>query len=120
MRSRYSAYVVKDGAYLIKTWHQKYRPDEFKLEQNLHWLMLDVLDTLSADNQATVEFEARFLTEGLVNGLHEVSQFIFEDGQWLYTSGEVKALTFKPWRPGRNESCPCGSQRKFKRCCLQD
>lgn len=25
----------------------------------------------------------------------------------------------KPPKVGRNESCPCGSGRKFKRCCLK-
>jgi uncharacterized protein YecA (UPF0149 family) len=43
---------------------------------------------------------------------------------WLKSSGELAALT--AWLaaqpkseelPGRNEPCPCGSGRKFKKCC---
>ena len=30
-----------------------------------------------------------------------------------------KQMTRKPPRVGRNESCPCGSGKKFKKCCLE-
>ncbi len=29
-----------------------------------------------------------------------------------------RQLTRKPPRVGRNELCPCGSGKKFKKCCL--
>ena len=119
MRSRYSAYVLKDEAYLKKTWHEEYRPDDLSLENNIHWLRLKVLDSASTGSEASVEFEALYLTDGMVNALHENSHFMCVNGEWLYTTGEMKALTFKPWKPGRNESCPCGSQLIFKRCCQQ-
>jgi uncharacterized protein YecA (UPF0149 family) len=31
----------------------------------------------------------------------------------------AKQLNRKPPRVGRNELCPCGSGKKFKRCCFQ-
>jgi len=37
----------------------------------------------------------------------------------LYTDGEMLAPSFTPWKPARNEACPCGSGKKFKRCCAQ-
>lgn len=116
MRSRYSAYALKEAAYLKLTWHQQYRPGDLSLD-NIQWLKLDVLETTSSGSEASVEFEARFLTDGLVNAIHEKSHFICINGQWLYTTGDIKELTFKPWKPARNEPCPCGSQLKFKRCC---
>ncbi|MCP4470781.1 MAG: hypothetical protein GY815_08865 [Gammaproteobacteria bacterium] len=52
--------------------------------------------------------------------MHERSDFGFRQGRWFYTSGEQLAASFVPWKPGRNRDCPCGSGRKFKRCCAND
>ena len=64
-----------------------------------------------------VEFEASLLRDGEVSGMRERSDFVFQQGRWFYTSGEQLAASFAPWKPGRNRDCPCGSGRKFKRCC---
>lgn len=37
---------------------------------------------------------------------------------WLAEDDEVKPLRPKP-RAGRNDSCPCGSGKKYKNCCLR-
>jgi uncharacterized protein YecA (UPF0149 family) len=31
----------------------------------------------------------------------------------------TEAVTETPGKAGRNDPCPCGSGRKFKKCCLQ-
>ena len=64
-----------------------------------------------------VEFEARLLVDGRVEAMHENSNFVRQQGRWLYTDGETLAPSLAPWKPGRNEPCPCGSGKKFKRCC---
>ena len=117
MRSRYSAYVLCDNDYLNKTWHPDYRPADLKLEPNLCWINLNVIGSSATADQATVEFEASFVMNGRVESLHEKSDFLKVDGQWLYTTGEMLPATHQPWKPGRNELCPCGSGKKFKRCC---
>ena len=51
---------------------------------------------------------------------HEVSLFRKIDGTWLYSGGkEVGPAQFKRDAPkkGRNELCPCGSGKKYKKCC---
>ncbi len=117
MRSRYSAYVLGKTDYLVQTWHPDYRPTELKLDQALQWIGLQIMQTEETADTATVEFEARLLAHGKVDALHEMSRFVREAGRWLYTDGEMLPASFAAWKPGRNENCPCGSGRKFKRCC---
>ena len=117
MRSRYSAYVLNDVEYLNETWHPDYRPAALQPERGIRWLRLDVIAFCEQGYEATVEFEALFLVDGRVDTLHESSRFVFEQGRWLYTSGEMMEPTRKPFQPARNTSCPCASGLKFKRCC---
>jgi SEC-C motif-containing protein len=120
MRSRYSAYALDDLDYLTETWHPDFRPAELSSDRRIRWLDLDIIATEVQDRRATVEFEARMLVLGQVEAMHERSEFVVSGGRWLYTSGELMASRFAPWKPGRNETCPCGSGRKFKRCCAVD
>ena len=118
MRSRYTAYGLRDRDYLLATWQQAYRPSWLALDEAIRWLDLTILDAPAAvGNVASVEFEAKLMLAGRVEAMHEISQFVFEQGRWFYTHGEMLAPSFSSWVPGRNEPCPCGSGRKFKRCC---
>ncbi len=117
MRSRYSAYVLGNSDYLAQTWQRDYRPAELQLEQAVRWIGLQVLHSEEVADTATVEFEARLLAHGKVDALHENSRFVREQGCWWYTDGEMLPASFTAWKPGRNQSCPCGSGKKFKRCC---
>ena len=117
MRSRYSAYVLRDRDYLEKTWHSKHRPQDLTLDDAIGWIGLQIIDFQQHADQATVEFEARLLVAGKVDAMHENSRFVKLQGCWLYTSGDMLLPTFQSWSPGRNETCPCGSGKKFKRCC---
>jgi SEC-C motif-containing protein len=117
MRSRFSAYVLNNLGYINETWHPRFRPVELQLDDTIKWLKLDIISSNETADQAEVEFEATLLESGRVDAIHEKSQFVQERGRWLYTSGEMKAPSFSCWNPGRNETCPCGSGKKFKRCC---
>ena len=119
MRSRYSAYVLGDRDYLVNTWHARFRPSELSMEEEFVWIGLEVLDYEQKDKEAKVEFEARLIAANKVSAVHERSSFVLEREQWLYTSGEILVPSFQPWKPGRNENCPCGSGKKFKRCCAR-
>lgn len=91
MRSRYSAFVLKDRAYLLATWHPEHRPDDLDLSaDDTHWLGLEVRKHTPLDAQnATVEFVARYRIAGRGHRLHELSRFIKVDGRWVYIDGEV-------------------------------
>jgi len=91
MRSRYSAYVLSLEPYLLASWHASTRPDslDFSDAGKTKWLGLEIKrHTVIDANHAQVEFVARYKTGGQsAVRLHEVSDFIFEQGRWFYLSG---------------------------------
>lgn len=94
MRSRYSAYVLRDEAYLLATWHPDTRPASLRLavqQPAPSWLGLSVKAVQQRDaDHATVEFVARFrIGGGRAQRLHERSRFVREDGRWYYVDGDI-------------------------------
>ena len=90
MRSRYSAYVQRDTAYLLATWHSSTRPAALDMADDMatKWIGLDVRRHASTGpDGAIVEFVARYKAGGRALRLHEVSRFVFEDGRWFYLDG---------------------------------
>ena len=118
MRSRYSAFALGDAAYLEASWHPDFLPANFAIDESTRWLGLELIAAEQKNDRARVEFEARFLLDGRVDAIHENSRFVCQQGRWLYTDGDMLAPTFTAWKPGRNESCPCGSGKKYKHCHL--
>ena len=92
MRSRYSAYVLGNTAYLKATWHPDYVPSDFQIadQDKTQWLGLNIkrYETSNA-NHAIVEFVARYKVNGRAYRLHEVSRFVREQGRWYYLDGEI-------------------------------
>lgn len=91
MRSRYSAFVVRDEAYLLQTWHVKTRPSRVRLDEKQRWLGLSIRKTEKGelnDAAGIVEFVARFKIDGKGHRLHEISRFEKIDGRWYYLSGD--------------------------------
>jgi len=92
MRSRYSAFVLADGDYLMTTHHSSTRPTKekksiVKWAKSVQWIKLEILDTSKGtknDIEGTVTFNAYFFENGKVDVIHEKSAFVKEDGQWFY------------------------------------
>ncbi|MCP8898486.1 YchJ family protein [Gilvimarinus xylanilyticus] len=114
MRSRYSAFVQNRAEYLLATWHQSTRPEQLDLADSPNWVGLSVLEADETGDSGHVHFKAFYRFNDQWRFLEERSTFIREAGQWFYVEGKTRDESFKP---GRNESCLCGSGRKFKRCC---
>ena len=113
MRSRYSAYVKADGKYLVLSTvkENQYEDDARLIEEfseSVEWLKLDVLNALNDK----VEFKAYYKDKESIKVLHEKSNFVVENGLWKYRDGVLYNTKVQ-----RNESCPCGSGKKFKKCC---
>ena len=111
MRSRYSAYVLKNGRYLYETCSNKLK-NEDDIEaintQDINWLALKVLEF--SENEVT--FMAYYKESTQIQVLKEKSLFILEDGKIRYDSGKMLQAEI-----ARNELCPCGSGKKYKKCC---
>lgn len=90
MRSRYTAFVLGDAAYLQATWHASHRPAELVLQAGVKWLGLEVRDSVLRDaTHAEVEFVARQRERGgRAMRLHERSRFVLEQGRWYYLDGD--------------------------------
>lgn len=109
MISRYNAFVNQDWDYLVKTSVDQ-TLEELNHPTTIKWLKLDVINAI--DN--TVEFKAYYRENERIGLLHEKSTFIQENGAWKYANGELYNSKIE-----RNEPCPCGSGKKFKKCCAK-
>lgn len=114
MRARYSAYVQDDADYISTSWHPDTRPAALTLSDGDQWLDLEIIDSGEDGDRGWVHFRATCREHTGFARLEEQSRFIREQGQWLYLDGKTAVIALKP---GRNDPCPCGSGRKFKKCC---
>jgi len=128
MRSRYCAYVKKCIPYLGESLHPEHRDDWSEEEtqrwaENSDWLSLEVISTEAGqadDNEGIVEFIATFKENNTTNKHHEISHFSKVEDKWYYVDGSTpKPVTIRHDKPkvGRNAPCPCGSGKKYKKCC---
>ena len=114
MRSRYLAYAGGLTDYLLDTWHPDTRPATMTPDPQTRWRALEIIDSSEEGGHGRVHFRATWHAGEQWGVLEEKSRFVRESGRWFYHSGEVSEHTLKP---GRNDPCPCGSGRKFKKCC---
>lgn len=92
MRSRYSAYALRDADYLRRTWHPATRPHDLDLPAGRRWTRLRILATERGgpdDTDGVVEFRAHFRDRGEPGALSERSRFQRVKGAWLYQDGKV-------------------------------
>lgn len=126
MRARYSAFVTHNIDFIVASAHSRTRKDidlSFIREwsETSTWRGLEIIETKQVnDNKAVVSFEARFTTKDGEDQRHrERSLFEREDGEWRFVAGdELKNPTVRHETPppGRNDPCPCGSGKKYKKC----
>ncbi len=117
MRSRYSAYATLAYQYIADTYAELPRAtlDANTLAAHDKATQWKALEVLQAQGD-TVSFKAYYLADGQYYCMHEISQFVKENGQWRYLKGEMQNGAGK-LDIGRNSACPCNSGKKFKRCC---
>ena len=122
MRSRYSAYVRGAIDYVVAT-HGAATRGTIDVEAATRWSHdtvwqgLEIVGTergTEADSTGVVEFIARGITAGVPFAQQERSRFSRIDGRWYYIDGVARAKATAT--TGRNEPCPCGSGKKFKKC----
>ncbi len=128
MRSRYTAHVKGDLAHLERTLSAEQRKDfdagaAKRWATESEWLGLAILTKDKGgpdDDTGLVQFTARFRLEGKEQEHVETAFFGREEGRWVYTGqADAPGQTVRRETPkvGRNDPCPCGSGRKYKKCC---
>ncbi|CCK75214.1 conserved hypothetical protein [Oleispira antarctica RB-8] len=115
MRSRFSGFALQLNNYLRMSWHPNTRPEQLELEPGTYWRRLEILSASNDAQQGQVHFKAYYQEHQQWHLLEETSKFVFENDHWFYHSGNYQPQILKP---NRNDECPCGSGKKFKKCCL--
>lgn len=119
MRSRYSAFICQNEGYLLATYHPdfcKKRTIASLLEPSSAWVNLEIIAATTSGDTGFVEFKAWYFKDEKLCCHHELSRFINNDEQWFYCDGEFYPIDLTKLK--RNSPCPCGSAKKYKKCCL--
>lgn len=90
MRSRYTAFALKNVDYILKSWHPRTRPRSMSLTDDpLTFTGLVVHEhRVTGKDKATVEFTATYRNpDGTSATMHEKSRFLREKGTWFYLDG---------------------------------
>ncbi len=121
MRSRFTAYVLKDYSYIFNTYAEAQRLQlSVKVlsqsAQSTDWLSLQIINHRAELTSAQVEFKAYYKVDSCFYVMHELSEFILENNSWRYTTGKMLESSGEI-KPERNSQCLCGSGKKFKKCC---
>jgi SEC-C motif-containing protein len=131
MRSRYTAYAKGAIQYILETTLEEKRKEcdekairDWSLKSK--WHNLEIIKTekgTSEDNEGSVEFIAHFTENDVQKSLHEKGIFKKLQDKWFYVDGEIQKS--KPFiraedKVSRNDPCPCGSGKKYKKCCFKE
>jgi SEC-C motif domain protein len=89
MRSRYSAFVVCDAAYLLATWHPAARPASVDFDPAVEWRRLRICGLTGGTedhDEGMVEFVAHYWdsARGQYGRQHENSRFARQARRWVY------------------------------------
>lgn len=128
MRSRYSAFAKDEIDYLEQSLHPDQRTDYDPAStrhwaEHSEWLKLEIVDVSDGgenDDEGTVEFIATYRQKGNTLAHHEIGRFNRIKGVWYYTDGKIVTpgtVRHEAPKVGRNDPCPCGSGKKYKKCC---
>ncbi|WP_218352949.1 YchJ family protein [Alteromonas lipotrueiana] len=119
MRSRFTAYCLQKYQYIVDTYSENERAgitveDIAQSASDTRWFALNINST---DTTAQiVEFTAFYYEKSKTGILHESSTFVLENSEWRYSTGIIHDNTGMI-KIGRNDPCPCLSNKKFKQCC---
>ncbi|WP_144571545.1 YchJ family protein [Azomonas agilis] len=118
MRSRYTAYVLGNVDYLIRT-TLPIQQSALDLEairtwsQTSQWLGLQVESVQKLGEQhARISFRVNWMdAQGNSHQHAETSLFVHLAQGWFFIDPSY------PLKASRNDPCPCNSGQKFKKCC---
>lgn len=130
MRARYTAHVKTEVDFIHDTTHPKKRGGFDRKQvtawsKKSEWLSLNINAKEAGgpeDETGTVEFTARYREKEKLVEHHEIAEFARKDGTWFFLDGNpvrpVQSIRQGP-KTGRNDPCPCGSGKKYKKCCYK-
>ena len=127
MRSRYTAFVKHEIDYILNSVSPARRKDFDRKgieewSRDTDWAGLEIIATEKGgpdDETGVVEFAAKFREDGEEKKHHELATFVKLKGSWYFDDGRTppaKPIKLEGPKVGRNDPCPCGSGKKYKKC----
>ena len=124
MRSRYSAHATGKIQYLVNTTlpvQQAYLNTKEIADwaNQAQWTGLSLVSQKSGqpqDHEGWVEFIASYHANGEPKQHQENSYFKKIQQHWYFVY-PLEGLLNPGQKVSRNDPCPCGSERKYKKCC---
>jgi len=127
MRARYTAFAVQDIDFLRESLLPG-TDEDFNEEavrqwaKSAQWTGVEIVSAQGGEGDQTgaVHFIARYTVNKKPQEFEEQARFEKRDETWYYVDGEVAGqTTYRRESPkvGRNDPCPCGSGKKYKKCC---
>ncbi|MDD2324754.1 MAG: YchJ family metal-binding protein [Alphaproteobacteria bacterium] len=127
VRARYSAHVLGKIEFIEKSSVGRAkaefsRQDTERFLKDSTWNGLEIHRTESSgpeDETGVVELTFRMTHKGEDYEQRETAFFEKIKGCWFYENSTLnqKKDPIRVAQTGRNASCPCGSGKKFKKCC---
>lgn len=128
MRARYAAYATGAIDFILDSTHPDERANCDRKEVQIWseqstWKGLEIINTEKGgpnDDEGTVEFIARYNSRNVEMEHHEISIFKRLGGKWFFYDGKIigpKPFVRTTPKVGPNDPCPCGSGKKYKKCC---
>ena len=128
MRARYSAYAAGEVGFLRASMTDESQAEFDEKEsrawvESARWHGLEIISTERGgpdDDEGVVEFRALYTANGEFCNHHERSRFVKSGGEWRFADGDFvpdRPMVRETPRIGRNDPCPCGSGKKYKKCC---
>jgi len=131
LRARYSAFALNEIDFILSSHHPKTAKEVKRAEveewaKSSDWESLEIVQTEAgekSDAQGLVTFCAKYRPhkEGAETEEHwEQALFEKEGGEWKFL--DARGVHHGPIvrtepKIGRNDPCPCGSGKKYKKCC---
>ena len=91
--------------------------------QAAKWHGLEIIATEKGgenDTTGVVEFRASYTAGKEFCNHHERATFVRDEDGWKFEDGSLvkeQPIVREEPKVGRNDPCPCGSGKKFKKCC---
>ncbi|MDR2161318.1 MAG: SEC-C domain-containing protein [Desulfovibrio sp.] len=127
MRARYCAHCRRSYAFLVESIHPAHRRGVTEAgiaewARHVQWTGLQILAAApgESEDEGQVSFAANYTISGIPRTMREDAAFRREEGKWFYVDGKVygpEPFQHTTPKAGRNDSCPCGSGKKYKKCC---
>lgn len=128
LRARYSAHAKLEMDFVKNTTHPDQLP-KYEATTARNWAEKSTWDHLEiinveagrqVDEEGRIEFVAHFRQKDKAKTHHELSHFKRHEGNWYFYDGQgvvPRQVVREHNKTGRNDPCPCGSGKKYKKCC---